>query len=554
MAETVTAFGVAPNLLDESFLRVGNRRMLAVVLSLIVLIGFGFRVSQLGAEGLSEDELNKLVATQEYRAKGLTPTNGEHPFLMKALMTVSTAAAERWNATNAGPQVSVETALRLPTALFGAFTSLLIFFVTAQLFGVRPALIAAALWALNPSAIGFNRIAKEDSFYIFFFLLANAFWLRGQRAAEHNEARPERYYWATAAAFGAMMASKYLPHLMAVTGSYYYVFQAHPRTQWRLGKFKWLIFFAVVGAVFLLCNPTILLPGTWHEMKIFAGEKRIGHDAYEFMGQLYRNQVTLWLKGSPWYFYYVFMLAKLPVAVVVSFIVGLPLFFRRKLLGVGRFFVIFWLFFWFFPFTFMGGKFTRYFTMALPVVIIVAATGLDFAASWLGRRLKVITRNQAFGGYAYATIIAAVLFSSVYGAAVFAPHYRLYTNVLAGGWDKAGAYFPHDEFYDANMPQAAAYLITQARPQARVASETPGLFTYYANRLGRNDLVSVSLSDAAALNQLDAGDFVIIAQGRRYFSNDAYTTQLQKARQPLVTFSLGQAPAMKIYQPAGEAK
>ncbi len=549
MTETAAALGVAPNLLHESHLRVGNRALLLAVLAFIVLTGFGFRAAQLGAEGLSEDELNKLVATQEYREKGLTSTNGEHPFLMKALLTVSTAAGERWN--NIAPlgwQMSVEASLRLPAALFGAFTSLLLFLVTAQLFGPRIGLIAAVLWALDPSAIGFNRIAKEDTFYIFFFLLANVFWLRGQRVAEAGATKPERYYWLAGAAFGAMMASKYLPHFIAISASYYYVFQNHPRTRWRFGKVKWLMFFGVMGAAFLVCNPTILLPGTWHEMKIFAGEKRIGHDAYEFMGQLYRNQVSLWFKGSPWYFYYVFLGLKIPAPVVISFIAGLPLLFRRKMLGVGRFFVIFWLFYWFVPFTVMGGKFTRYFTMALPVVLIVASVGLDYLAKLAGRWLKIRARNNNYAGYAYATIISAVLLAPAYAAASVGPHYRLYTNFLGGGWQRAGDYFPHDEFYDANIPQAAAEIARRARPGARVASETPGLFTYYANRAGRNDLVAVSLSDNAARQQLSTGDFVIVARGRRYFSNDAYLTNLQKIRQPFVTILLGPVPAVKIFQ------
>src|SRR5688572_32072905 len=44
-----------------------------------------------------------------------------------------------------------------------------------------------------------NRVAKEDSFLLFFFLLANVFWLRGQRVAESSDRNPNIYYWATAA-------------------------------------------------------------------------------------------------------------------------------------------------------------------------------------------------------------------------------------------------------------------------------------------------------------------------------------------------------------------
>ena len=39
-----------------------------------------------------------------------------------------------------------------------------------------------------------------------------------------------------------------------------------------------------MGVVFLLLNPTVLLPETWHEMLKYSTESRIGHDSYEFMG------------------------------------------------------------------------------------------------------------------------------------------------------------------------------------------------------------------------------------------------------------------------------
>lgn len=544
-AKTATiAYGVAPNLLDDTQLRLGRRAWWAWALAFIVLLGFGLRAAQLGAEGLSEDELNKLQATHAYRTHGLTSNNGEHPFLMKALMTVSTIAAEHWNTVAPIPaQLSVEAALRLPTALFGALTALVLFAVVTQLFGPRIGFMAAALWALDPSAIGFNRIAKEDSFLLFFFLLANAFWLRGQRMAESGKESAVKYYWATAAAFGAMMASKYLPHLLAISVSYYYVFQAHPRTQWRLGKTKWLLFFVVMGFVFVLCNPTILLPSTWHEMRVFAGEKRIGHDAYEFMGQLYRNQVSLWLKGSPWYFYYVFIGAKVPVLTVLGAIIGLPLLFRRKLLGVGRFFILFWLLFWFFPFTFMGGKFTRYLTVGLPVVFILAALGWDYVARSIGRKWTVTNARN----YLYVLLFVLIAGCELYAAVSVAPHYRLYTNILAGGTARAGDYFPHDEFYDASLPETAAAIVRQARPNALVANETPTLFSYYAARAGRTDLQSISLSDTTAREQLKQGDYVIVARGRRYFSNDQILQNLQNSATPCVSLALGSVSAVKVY-------
>ena len=551
-ASTVTTATVKPELFSGRVVRTTSRAVVVGALALFVLAGLGLRVYQLGAESLSEDELNKVRAVAEYREKGLTPANGEHPFLMKGLLTASFVVSEAWNSTSAARsnpqlQISTEAAARLPGALLGALTALLIFLVAREIFGTEVGLIAAALWAFDPTAVGFNRIAKEDTFLVFFFLLANVFWLRGQRVAEEGKRKPEPFYWAAAASFGAMMASKYVPHFIAVSGAYYYAFQGVAATRWRMGKKKWIVWFAVLGVAFIIFNPTILLPGTWQEMRTFAGEKRIGHDSYEFLGHLYRNQMTLWLHGSPWYFYYVFMGVKLPVPVLLGFIVGLPLLFRRRL-GDGRYFVLFWLFFWFFPFTFMGGKFTRYFTFALPAVLLTSAVGIHYAAALLGRLLTRDAEQDApRGAHAHAGLALVVAAFSLYGSASAAPHYRLYTNVLGGGDARAGTYFPHDEFYDASTREVAAAVARLAPAGARVANETPELLAYYARLAGREDLRSVSLSDHAALREFRPGDLVVVARGRRYLSNDEITARLDAASQPAAAVSLGGVPSARVY-------
>lgn len=550
-AASATTAPVKPELFPGQLVGTTSRALILSALTAFMLLGFGLRAYQLGAESLSEDELNKVRAVAEYRERGLTPANGEHPFLMKALMAVSIVASEGWNSTsfarqNPQLQLSTETAARLPGALLGALTSLLLFLVTRELFGVEVALLAAALWAFDPAAVGFNRIAKEDSFVVFFFLLGNVFWLRGQKAAEAGERKPEPFYWAAAAAFGAMLASKYVPHYLAISGAYYYAFQGVPTTRWRMGKKKWLIWFAVMGVAFVICNPTILLPGTWQEMRTFAGEKRIGHDAYEFLGQLYRNQMTLWLRGSPWYFYYVFMGVKLPVLVLVGCVAGLPLLFRKRL-GDGRYFLLFWLFFWFFPFTVMGGKFTRYFTFALPAVLMTSAVGLNYLAGLVARLVSKLRGGAAWATYARAGLALVVGALSLYASASAAPHYRLYTNFIGGGEARAGTYFPHDEFYDSSTREIANAVARLAPPGTRVASETPELLTHYLRLAGREDLRSVSLSDRAALREFRPGDLLVVARGRRYFSNDELTSRLEAASQPAVSISLGRVPSARVY-------
>src|SRR5678815_2546568 len=115
IASDIITAGLRPDLFDERSLQPQSRALLIALLGILLLTGFWFRATKLSAEGLSEDELNKLETVADFRAHGLTAKNGEHPFLMKALQTVSVAAAEGWNAhASSESSISIETALRFP--------------------------------------------------------------------------------------------------------------------------------------------------------------------------------------------------------------------------------------------------------------------------------------------------------------------------------------------------------------------------------------------------------------------------------------------------------
>ena len=552
-AEAIVTAGLRPELFAGRGVLANSRILVFITLAILVLTGFGFRVAGLSAEGLSEDELNKLNAVADYRANGLTGANGEHPMLMKTFQATSIILTEKWNSfVDPENPIAPETALRLPGAIAGALSAILLYLIAAELFGVEVALIAAALWSFDPMGIGFNRIAKEDTFLLFFFMLANVFWLRAQRVAESTDKSPNRYYWATAACYGAMVASKYVPHFIAISWCYYWMFQQLPETRWRLGKKRRLIFFAIMGIVFLILSPTVLLPETWRQMGLFAGGKRISHDGYEFMGQLYTQRFADWLNGIPVYFYFVFTAVKLPLLTVVGFVIGLPLLFRRKL-GDGRYFLLFWFLLWVVAFCFPGGKFTRYYTTVLPAVLITCALGIQFAGRWIANRIAASGSLSALRRYIPAALAVVVISGSVVSSFQSAPHFRLFTNSLGGGMQWAGYYFPHDEFYDASMRDTIAEIALRARPGARVASESPSLASYYADRAyatrgQRSDLVNVSLSDPEAVKQLGPGDFIIVARGRRYFSNDAIINTLRSQSTPIAELKLETVPSVKIYQ------
>ncbi|MBA3320573.1 MAG: hypothetical protein H0T45_03885, partial [Pyrinomonadaceae bacterium] len=65
---------------------------------------------------------------------------------------------------------------------------------------------------------------------------------------------------------------------------------------------------------------------------------------------------------------------------------------------------------------------------------------------------------------------------------------------------------------------------------------------------GRADLLCVSLSDQTALGDLNAGDFLLVARGRRYFSNDELVTRLNRSAAPTFRAFVGSVPAVDVYE------
>jgi hypothetical protein len=173
-------------------------------------------------------------------------------------------------------------------------------------------------------------------------------------------------------------------------------------------------------------------------MSNFTSGRNMGHDSYEFLGRLYSHRFTDWLRGEPWYFYFVLIATKLPVLTLFSFVLGLALLFRQKS-GDGRYFLLLWFALWSLAFMTPGGKFTRYLTSILPAVIITSAIGVQFTARRLGRFCARVFQNESIKVYARSALASLMIISSFWSAVVAAPHYRLYMSALGGGPTKAGA-------------------------------------------------------------------------------------------------------------------
>lgn len=196
------------------------------------------------------------------------------------------------------------------------------------------------------------------------------------------------------------------------------------------------------------------------------------------------------------------------------------------------------------PFTVLGGKFTRYFAIAEPLLLISAAVAFYFGVRWLTARLRLFAAPAAAFQIA---LLLALLAVPVYNSLGVGPHYRMFTNTVGGGMAAAGSYFPHDEFYDASSRDVVSAIAAMSPGSALIACEAPYLIDYYTDRVGMPALDTVSLSDPEAVGKLKEGDFVVVTSGRRYFSNDAYQRELAKYPPDSEVF-LGQASAAKIYK------
>lgn len=481
-------------------------------LVICVVLGLGLRISNLGAIGFAEDEMNKLDAVRAYE-RGDISANAEHPMMMKALMFASVKAASAWH--NLGRAVSDEFALRLPNAIVGALTAIPLFLLTAAYFDRWTALLAAGFWAFGINAITLNRVGKEDTLLVFFMLFALYFYVRAKQISPREEAARRRNYILSAISFGFMLASKYFPHYFGLNALFHHKFHVRKRESGEpIGKTP-TIFYVLILVAFLLANPAVLLPQVWDYLNAYTGERLLVHTGYLFGDQLYKNNMSSTpFSGTPVYFYLLFMAIKIPLLVLASFLVGFFVSLKRWRHS-GHAFVIFMFLFWIVPYSLIGGKWLRYALSLMPFVYMIAAVGVIALIGFLSKFLKASREMSAI-----VSAAAVIVFILLPGWTAYAhgPHYALYTNALGAG--RGGYYFPHDEFYDDGLREAIKFVSDVAPQHSIIAHETPAVTRYYLERFSRPDLNSQVISSADFDPAKPAAPaYIIVQRGRIYFEN-----------------------------------
>lgn len=534
------------------FDRLEHRKLLVVFL--LVAVGFSARVTRLGEASLAEDEANKIFAIRAYRQGDFT-ANAEHPMVMKLLCHASIESVSAWNrlfGKSLGINVSEEAALRLPNATIGALTVIPLLLLTSTLLGFRIGLIGSTLWALGLSAIWFSRIVKEDTLLVFFMLVGFCLYNRAKALPAFDLRGQERLYALAGVAFGLMLASKYFPHYIGLNALLYTLIGYDSRNNRPLTKKMWAGYFGGIVLAFAIFNHALFVPQTWRHLLKYVNEDLLTHHGYLLMDKLFLNDATQTPGGNAWYFYLLFLWVKLPLPLLVAFIVGLIEIFRRRgdyLESRGYLFLRMMLVWWLVPMSVLGAKFLRYSLALMPLVYITAAVGI--VAMWrvlssMLRRLKVEWDwAPRIAGVATALVFVAVPAMTTAGV-LRSSHPGLWLNSFGGS--RTGFFFPHDEYYDLGARESIRYIAENAAPGARLASEIPGVVEYYLERYNRPDIRSEILSRTNLNLNEGLPDFVLLQRGRMYFENREKFYFLE-ANYPVAQSSTYQgAPAAQVFR------
>jgi hypothetical protein len=525
-----------------------GERTVVLALAALVVIAAVFRVQHLDSSGFSQDEINKVQAVRAY-ARGDVSANAEHPMLMKLAALASTAGASAWNevARRAGwPEVAPEGALRLPNALVGAATVVPLFLLARSFFGPLVAVWAALLLALDVTVTGLNRIGKEDTFLVFFLLLAAWCHEEARRRHQPGGTPPHRWYVAGGAAFGLMLASKYMIYYLGLWAVFRLAVGAEQRRERpadeavpsrRIPK----SFYAAMALAFVVANPVVLLPGTWLYLLHYVGGGTVAHHGAYFAGRIYPNAITDTPWGLPWHFYLLYIGLKTPLPILAAIGLGVGELVRRRRERGAVFARVFLLFF-LLPASLAASKFARYLLPTLVVLEMVAALGLaralDSVSQWKRGPWRVT---------ATATLMAVVVGSALGAQAAAAPFASLHLNAIGRLVAAPGSLFPNDELYDTGVREAVEWIARQAAAGAVVASDAPGVVAEYARRAGRPDIEARSLSrDGLPPPTVDG--WLLAQKSHACFESEPLVEQARLRGAPVFVYSVLGTPAVEAFR------
>jgi len=501
-------------------------RPATIVLAALVALGLWLRLHALSAEGFGDDEVHKWLAANRYLQGIFSGDDVEHPMLMKWLIAASIAIGSRFG-------WAPETMTRLPNALAGGASVLVVALLARRLFGRTAALLSAALAACSVTLIGYQRVAKEDTLLGLFLMLL--LWCMAEAKAAADDGRDSRRWELYgAASLAGMFASKYFFFLAPVPVVFY--LWVRRDTRWRVPLRRWLQLTGVAAAIWVCVNWSPFLPSTWEYATSYLPGQQTVHGSLFFMGRIYHNLLEYWLRGTPPWFYAVFAAVKLAPLTFLCAVAGLGMAIwqprpAHKLL-------LSWVGVWFLVHSISGSKWGRFFVSVLPAFLILAG--------WMAARAVGLMRQP---WPRWAALAAAVLLlpgTEALAAVQHAPHYRLYISPLAGGDERVQWYFPHCDYFDAGFREAVRYVAEHAEPGAELATEIDWPARLYAEAAGRSDLSQTLVRRGRACHS-GRICYVVVQAGRLYFLNQDAVANLAR-RAPWHVEQIEGREVVKVYR------
>ena len=507
----------------------------AFVLLAALMAGGAFRLYRLAADGFADDEVHKWLAAVRYLHGDFGGDDVEHPMLMKSLIALCAALFP----TGTSP----EFLTRLPNVIAGVVTVWVVAQLGRRLFGKVAGLTGAVVYAVSVTAIGYGRIAKEDTLLGLFLLVL--LWCFAEAFAAARGGRVQaQHRWEVygALALGGMFASKYFVFLFPIPLLCY--LSLRKEGGWILSLRRWAVLISAALALFLALNWVVLLPATWDYMHHYIAGDHLGDRAssetYLFMGKLYNNLGFHYRDGTPSWFHLVFAAVKLAPPTAVLAFSGIVLALVRRhpahrivLITLGWFAL---------AFAVASAKYGRYFIPLIPLFVLLAAHAAVTLSASAGRLFssKAVARPCFW-------LLAALLVSTELAAAVrHAPEERLYISALGGGDSKVDFFFPHCDYFDAGVREAMAWVTANAEHGAEVASEVVWVVQYYADQAARKDLLAEPISRESACRK-GGPCYVIVQPGRLYGHNQAALERLAPDV-PAHEVQVAGRPAVRVYR------
>ena len=508
-----------------------------VAVAALVGIALVPRLMHLSASGFSEDELEKFEATTAYARHQFT-VDADHPMLMKLGAFAAIRANARIERTSGRLTVADETLVRLPSAIAGAATTVVIYLLAASFFDPVIGVVAAAVWAFDVNAIAINRIAKEDSLLLLFLALAAWLYERGKAVGTVDPERAQHWFQASGAAWGLMMASKYMPYYLGIHTIFFRLAVPHAGPN----RARLVPFFAVMAAAFAIANFAIFSPDTWPQILGFLGEQRLTHTGYYFDGRIWSNRVSATPFGLPLHFYVLALVTKTPLVWLGAALVGFVVLLRQPR-SRGSLFVLVFLTLTLLPYSIVASKFLRYLAPVHFVLDMTIAVGIVTLARSIARRATSLRPLLV------AAVSVVCVLPGVAAWHAHESHPGLFRNALGTRHSPDRLVFPHDELYDAGVREAAQSIAAEARPAAVAYSDAPRVLSHYLVRAGRTDVSVRPLSSPEATSGTE--QWSVVQDGRRYFESQARVGRLDR-EQPATTITIDGVVAARVYRHSGE--